>query len=1036
MLKIKNLHKYYKAEKGESFHALKGIDLAFSRAGLIFILGKSGCGKSTLLNVLGGLDRFDSGDIIIKSKSTKDFSAKDWDSYRNTYLGFVFQDFNIIEEYSIAKNIGLALELQGVKKQEVSGRVHEILEQVDLTQYGKRKPNELSGGQKQRIAIARALVKSPEIILADEPTGNLDSATGTQIFDILRRLAEEKLIIVVSHDQENAYKYADRIIRMHDGLIVSDEYNDGGLKYISENADYYRTDGEITRVIRIPPNGSIGQELADEINILIEKENSALYVPVTRGGPITSMEIESINTYVSQSRGEIYIPLVKEVSSIQGTRDERLKNRVNPARKSMADSALVNPFRLIKSKLPFSNSLKMALHTVWKKKVRTAVTILLFFVAVGMFGASETISRFNFAKSSAISYGRGGIQTIQLTNTRVVENWEKQERAKAPFNVEEISEFMARYNRLSYGMTHDFTSNMIRLDTVESLVSPKVITGFLELNSLTDVDLKASEGRFPQNQREIMLTDFVADYLVSRSEKYSSAKDLVGEKYPIGSKEYVISGIAGTDYRDYLYLNNIPRSQLKNYVSEVGNYTNKENSIYSRVIVKEGFYREYAEEVDSFSDVYDITVKREDAVNPWETEGIGNAVLKCGENIFDNSRRNQYLYVAPDFAGLGENEILASPETLARIHHMEDNREIQKLIDSMSRDEKGKLGGNAKAIYNKLVDSGYLNKEIEIYFVDRDHYIRLYTKKMKIVGVLDFDKYRQVASVDKMHRYLTDHGFRFADQDIAVMNRDPNHFNYRVSVEYMRMLLRERGVGTMTENEFNSSSLGRNWNYWDYLEDLMDKNGLKLAILYENMWGSLVLSEKEFDQINPFSIDNAQSIVVRLSDDPEYNAEFFRKGREAGHMHNTTTGKMLGMVGDVRDEQAHIFRYISLVLALFASGLMFMMITSSVLASKREIGTLRAIGARGRDVASIFVTEAIIIAVFTALLAIISLIATAALVNDNLSAQMGMKLAIFNISAVIILEMLALAFVVVFLASFVPVKRLSNMKPIDAIKNK
>ncbi len=223
MIELKNVYKTYKSKKGKSTEALKNISIKFQEKGLIFILGKSGSGKSTLLNVLGGLDKYDSGDLIINGKSTKEFNNKNYDAYRNTHIGFVFQDFNLLENYSVQKNISLSLELQNKKYDRE--KINDALKIVGLEGFAKRKINELSGGQKQRIAIARALVKNPNVILADEPTGNLDSVTGKQIFELLKELSKDKLIIIVSHDNDNANKYADRIIELKDGEIISDNDN-------------------------------------------------------------------------------------------------------------------------------------------------------------------------------------------------------------------------------------------------------------------------------------------------------------------------------------------------------------------------------------------------------------------------------------------------------------------------------------------------------------------------------------------------------------------------------------------------------------------------------------------------------------------------------------------------------------------------------------------------------------------------------------------------------------------------------------------
>ncbi len=220
MLELKNLAKTYKPKKGVMVQALKGINLSFGERGLVFVLGKSGSGKSTLLNLIGGLDSVDNGEIVIKGKSSKDFKTADYDAYRNTYIGFIFQEYNILNEFTVGENISLAIELQNKKVDRQL--LDNILKEVELEGCSDRKPNELSGGQKQRVAIARALIKSPQIVLADEPTGALDSATGKAIFDTFKKISKEKLVIIVSHDREFAEKYGDRVIELADGEVISD----------------------------------------------------------------------------------------------------------------------------------------------------------------------------------------------------------------------------------------------------------------------------------------------------------------------------------------------------------------------------------------------------------------------------------------------------------------------------------------------------------------------------------------------------------------------------------------------------------------------------------------------------------------------------------------------------------------------------------------------------------------------------------------------------------------------------------------------
>ncbi len=221
MLELKEITKDYPAGT-QSVHALRGVSIRFRSCEFVAVLGPSGCGKTTLLNIIGGLDRYTSGDLVIAGTSTRQFSNRDWDAYRNHSIGFVFQSYNLIPHQNVLKNVELALTLSGVSKKERRRRAAEALERVGLGDQLRKKPNQLSGGQMQRVAIARALVNDPEILLADEPTGALDTETSVQVMDILREIAREKLVIMVTHNPELAAQYATRTVRMLDGRLLSD----------------------------------------------------------------------------------------------------------------------------------------------------------------------------------------------------------------------------------------------------------------------------------------------------------------------------------------------------------------------------------------------------------------------------------------------------------------------------------------------------------------------------------------------------------------------------------------------------------------------------------------------------------------------------------------------------------------------------------------------------------------------------------------------------------------------------------------------
>ena len=221
MLQVNNISKTYKTS-GFIQTALDNVTISFRDNEFVSILGPSGSGKTTLLNIIGGLDRYDSGDLIIDGISTKNYKSSDWDTFRNNRIGFVFQSYNLIGHQSVLANVELALTLSGVGKAERERRAREVLEKVGLSDHINKKPNQLSGGQMQRVAIARALINDPEILLADEPTGALDSQTSVEIMNLLKEIANERLVIMVTHNPELAQDYATRIVTLKDGRILAD----------------------------------------------------------------------------------------------------------------------------------------------------------------------------------------------------------------------------------------------------------------------------------------------------------------------------------------------------------------------------------------------------------------------------------------------------------------------------------------------------------------------------------------------------------------------------------------------------------------------------------------------------------------------------------------------------------------------------------------------------------------------------------------------------------------------------------------------
>ena len=308
MLQLKGIKKDYKTA-GYVVHALKGVDLNFRKNEFVSILGASGCGKTTLLNIIGGLDHYTDGDLVINGKSTKDYKDRDWDVYRNHRIGFVFQSYNLIPHQTVLGNVEIALTIAGLPKAERRRRAEEALVRVGLGDEMYKKPNQLSGGQMQRVAIARALVNNPEILLADEPTGALDTVTSVQIMDLIKEIAGERLVIMVTHNPELAEEYSSRIVRLQDGLVIDDTN-----PYAAEDEEREREQETLleTEVVENAPvfEEEVSEESAKEKSVKkkkVKKERSAMSFITSLGLSAKNLLMKKGRTIVTSIAGSIGI---------------------------------------------------------------------------------------------------------------------------------------------------------------------------------------------------------------------------------------------------------------------------------------------------------------------------------------------------------------------------------------------------------------------------------------------------------------------------------------------------------------------------------------------------------------------------------------------------------------------------------------------------------------------------------------------------------------------------------------------------------
>ena len=535
MLEIRNLTKVYKTKGGTDTKALDNVSINFEETGLVFLLGKSGSGKSTLLNVAGGLDEPTSGEVIVMGKSSRNFTGSDFDSYRNTFVGFIFQEYNVLNEFSVEDNIALALELQGKSKDKQ--KIAELLHDVELDAYAKRKPNTLSGGQKQRIAIARALIKDPQIIMADEPTGALDSATGKQVFDTLKKLSETRLVIVVSHDREFAEIYGDRIVELKDGQIISD----------------------------VKKRKDIPQQLDENIT-LIGKSTIA----VKQGAKLTDENFKTIKKFIEESNGNLI--LTKGEREIEGF---RRANRMDAtgARESFSDTVeselnIKNyegeKTKFIRSKLPVRKAIKIGASGLKLKPFRLVLTILLSVISFVMFGLFSTMMIYDGDQVLTESFMNSDYeffnvkkyyQTINRVSYPGQDDYSYTSRNTAKFTPADI-EKLAKGNKDAFG-AFSFNSNINNASLSREAgdyysLSIEMFAALPSNHSIRD----SLTGNYPQKNNEIAISSYLLDSLKKSTfrtinekgenvaeKTINSAQDVIGEYIQLSGQIMKITAV-------------------------------------------------------------------------------------------------------------------------------------------------------------------------------------------------------------------------------------------------------------------------------------------------------------------------------------------------------------------------------------------------------------------------------------------------------------------------------------------------------------
>lgn len=669
MLELVNVTKVYKT-KGVEVKALDNLSITFPSAGLLFISGKSGCGKTTLLNVIGGLDGIDEGEIFVQDKKFSDFSSTEYDAYRNTFIGFIFQDYNLLPEFTVEKNIKIAMELQG--KQIDEKEFDKLLKDVGIEELKNRKISELSGGQRQRVAIARALVKQPRIIMADEPTGALDSATGEQVLDTLKKLSKDRLVIVVSHDREFAEKYADRIITLVDGKVAQD----------------------------------VSFEEKELQNSVVEREDGVL---VREGAKLSEADKDAIAAAVYEC---------KKVEIVKNLNYREKENTGTVVRDTTQVQALK------KSKMKLRSAAMLGAKSLGVKPIRLLITILISALAFAGFGIFDTLVNFSTPNVLKNQLKNSLSETVVTAAEYVVDKQEgdSYEVKLSQAVIDDLSEETKGAVKGIYNLSNNLSGSVKQSLPISELFSSEVvvgkkyyansINGFIEFDSekeiasdgkFKDFDYTLSCGQYPElvyedgvlvedSMYQVAISTYLADSIIYylnkaplNGKQIVVYEDLLGATITINQQEYTITGLVdcGQIPAKYeLLQKSTPYNQdIKALADDYDAYIN--SGAQKCLFMPNGFLKTYKQQHKAANTYYvgnaSLSLSFEDKLAKKQAESY---VFNAGDYTSENIVLFSEEYGKNGDVSLADNEIL--------IHHLHLQdllaAEITNIVEKSERD--------------------------------------------------------------------------------------------------------------------------------------------------------------------------------------------------------------------------------------------------------------------------------------------------------------------------------------------------------------
>ena len=1026
MLEVKHLRKEYKTKKGVITKALDDVSITFPETGMVFILGKSGSGKSTLLNVCGGLDKADSGEIVIKGKSSASFSGQDFDSYRNTYVGFVFQEYNILDEFTVEDNIALALELQNKKRDKEV--ITKILADVEMEQYASRKPNTLSGGQKQRVAIARALVKAPEIIMADEPTGALDSNTGKQVFDTLKKLSREKLVLVISHDRDFAEQYGDRIIELKDGKVLSDMTRAPESEE-NKNVRFYGTDT----------------------------------VCVTDGGKVTDEDMEKIRKFLSQAGGSAVISTSRE--KIGEFRRDRPEINVGSfcELETQPESKTYPPQKLIRSHFPLRHAFKMGASGLKSKPVRLVFTMLLSIIAFVMFGLASTVMLFNERSVAIESFENSNYEYITLKKGYFVDAkyYEYGKYVDSDERMETTAYTLEEYNALRAKYAGAMAAINFEYSRIDNFDMPGLLTQYysdsLDGAVIVNDSLPVLAGRLPIAADEVAVSDFL-------KKKIKAGKLYADEDRNTEVELTDYAGLIDTDNPKVLILNNhtckitgiykgsiVPDkyAELKraadsgqqntDFITQYNWQNERASGLFSRIAVSEEFFEANKDVVSgiqgiNMSEYFDygkMQLKLSNENNSFSVEISGTS--KYGENNVHSKEFPLWSLHGDKVTALAENQIGVPYSVIMQL--------TEPFAESLLWQESDESKKLYEQIYVRVYDE-FVKENPEPQKPAHDaseeewaeHWRKWTAWEQELNNAVEkeWEKANPLILLRKHYESLTreslspDTAREYLQEWIAFVENSGIEIPLALTVHsdyFGDKAVRIGGVYYEIGKGFNPDCYMSDELYDAfYVEPDRGSWWWEFETKYvpdENAYISSVFIP--YDKSNALTTELIDLTYKRADDD------------STTLIGNALMDEIL-LVSDVADSLGTVFLWTGIIFAVFSFLLMFNFISVSIAAKQKEIGILRAIGARTLDVFKIFLSEACIIALICFAVSAFASAGICVLINGILMTNTILSVTLFVFGPISVLCILGITLVTATFSTLLPVTIYSRKPPVASIR--